>query len=69
VLSVVKNVFLDKDIINYLKYVCFKIDKTYCFEFDATDNDGDHVHLLVGAETKYFSLRVIDCKRYHRNKN
>ena len=41
----------------------------YCFEFSATYNDNDHVHLLVGAETKYFSSRVIDYKGYHCNKN
>jgi hypothetical protein len=41
----------------------------YCFEFTATDNDSDQVHLLVGAETKYFSSRVKDYKGYHRNKN
>jgi len=64
-----KNFFLDKDIINYLKYVCFKIDKMYCVRFAATYTDIDHVHLLVGAETKYFSSRVIDYKGYHCNKN
>lgn len=68
-LSVLKNFFVDKDIINYLNYVCFKIGKMYCFEFTATDNDSDQVHLLVGAETKYFSSRVKDYKGYHRNKN
>ena len=57
-LSIVKNFFLDKDIINYLKYVCFEICKMYCFGFDAIDNDSDRVDLLVGAETKHFTSRV-----------
>jgi ABC-type sugar transport system ATPase subunit len=32
VLSIVKNLFLDKDTINYLKYVCFIIVKMYCVQ-------------------------------------
>ena len=29
------NIFLSNDIINYLKYIYFKIGNRYCFEFDA----------------------------------
>jgi len=58
VLSIVKNLFLDKDVINYLKYVCFEIGKIYCFGFDAIDNGSDRVDLLVSAETKHFTSGV-----------
>ena len=37
-------------IINYLKYIYFEIDIRYYFEFDSIGNNGDQVHLLVGAE-------------------
>src|SRR5674536_137216 len=54
-----KNFLLDTEIIIFLKNVCFEIGERYCFEFDAIGADGDHVHLFVGAETKYSPSRVM----------
>jgi len=38
--------------------VCLKIGTKYCFEFDAIDIDGDHLHLFVCAEPKDSPPRV-----------
>ena len=38
--------------------VCLKIGTKYCFEFDAIDLDGDHLHLFVCAEPKDSPPRV-----------
>jgi len=54
-----KNFLLDKEIIHFLKNICFEIGKRYCFEFDAIGTDVDHVHLFVGAAPKYSSSRVM----------
>jgi len=29
-------------------YICFEIDRRYCFEFDTKGNDNDQVYLFVG---------------------
>lgn len=54
-----KKLLLDLVIINFLKKTCFEIGERYCFEFDAIGTDGDHVHLFVGAEPKYSTLKVM----------
>ncbi len=54
-----KNFILDAEIISFLKTICFEIGERYCFEFDAIDTDGDHVHLFVGAEPKYSPSKVM----------
>jgi len=41
----------------------------YCFEFDAIDNYGDHVHLFVGAEPKYFPSKVMQIIKHAGKKN
>ena len=50
---------LNNDIANFLKNICSEIGERYSFEFDAIGCDGDHVHLFVGAESKYSPLRVM----------
>ncbi len=50
-----KKFIIGNEILNYLKYVCFGIDKRYFFEFNLIDNDGD-VHLLVSM-TQYIFLQ------------
>ncbi|AKB74315.1 Mobile element protein [Methanosarcina lacustris Z-7289] len=47
------------EFINFLKQICFEIGEKYCFEFDAIDTDGDHVHLFVRAEPKYSPSKVM----------
>lgn len=42
-----------------MKNLCFEISERYCFEFDAIGSDGDHVHLLVGAEPKCSPSKVM----------
>jgi Transposase and inactivated derivatives len=37
----------------------FEISEKYCFEFDSTGSDGDHIHLFIGAEPKYFPPKVM----------
>jgi putative transposase len=54
-----KNLFLETELINFLKNVCFEISERYFFEFDAIGSDGDHVHLFVGAEPKYSPSKVM----------
>ena len=54
-----KNLLLGKEIISFLKTICFEIGERYCFEFDAIGTDGDHVHLFVGAEPKYSPSKVM----------
>ena len=54
-----KNLLLDKEIISFLKNICFEIGERYCFEFDAIGTDGDHVHLFVGAAPKYSPSKVM----------
>lgn len=54
-----KKLLLDLVIINFLKKICSEIGDRYCFEFDAIGTDGDHVHLFVGAEPKYSTLKVM----------
>ena len=50
---------LNNDITTFLKNTCSEIGERYSFEFDAIGCDGDHVHLFVGAESKYSPLRVM----------
>ena len=54
-----KKLLLDRELINFLKKICFEIGERYCFEFDAIGSDGDHVHLFVGAEPRYFPSKVM----------
>ena len=54
-----KNLLLDKEIIRFLKNICFEIGERYCFEFNAIGTDGDHVHLFVGAAPKYSPSKVM----------
>ena len=54
-----KNLFLETELINFLKNVCFEISERYYFEFDAIGSDGDHVHLFVGAEPRYSPSKVM----------
>ncbi len=54
-----KNLLLDKEIIHFLKNICFEIGERYCFEFNAIGTDGNHVHLFVGAEPKYSPSKVM----------
>jgi len=42
-----------------LKYIRFKIDKRYYFEFDVICNDVDPVNFFVGSELKYFFTIVM----------
>ena len=46
----IKKFHLDNANIHYLKHMCFGIVKRCYFEFDSIGNNGDQVHLLVGAE-------------------
>ena len=54
-----KKLLLEMEFVNFLKNICFEIGERYCFEFDAIGSDGDHVHLFVGAEPKYFPSKVM----------
>ena len=61
-----KNLLLGTELVNFLKNVCFEISEIcfeiserYCFEFDAICSDGDHVHLFVGAESKYSPSKIM----------
>jgi Transposase and inactivated derivatives len=54
-----KKLFLDTEIVNFLKSVCFEISERYYFEFDAVGCDCDHVHIFVGAEPKYSLSKVM----------
>jgi putative transposase len=42
-----------------LKNIILGICQNYCFEFDAIYNDGDHIHLFVGAEPKYSPSKIM----------
>ena len=54
-----KKFYLDNDIINYLKNICFEIGKRYRFDFDVVGTDSDLVHIVVSAEPKYSSSIVM----------
>ena len=54
-----KNLLLGTELLNFLEKVCFEISERYYFEFDAIGSDGDHVHLFVGAEPKYFPSKIM----------
>ncbi len=42
-----------------MKNIILGICQNYCFEFDAIYNDGDHIHLFVGAEPKYSPSKIM----------
>ena len=50
---------IDRDRINYIKFICSEIGKRYCFDFDAIGTDGDHVHIFIGAAPKYSPSRIM----------
>ncbi len=46
-----------------MKNIYFEIDERYCFEFDAIGSEGYHVHLSVGAKTKYSPSKIMQIKK------
>ncbi len=47
-----KKFIFDRDIFNYLRYLCFEIAKRYFLEFNAIDTDGGYIHLLAVLNKK-----------------
>ncbi len=54
-----KKLLFDNDRIEFFKEVCSEIGKRYWFEFDAVGTDGNHVHVFVGAASKYAPSNVM----------
>ncbi len=54
-----KDLFLNEEYVNHLKYILNEIEKRYFLSPETIGFDEDHIHLLMRAAPKYSSSQII----------